>query len=195
MIDRSDYWQCAYVIPKGHAESVRSLGLDAFRADIVRIAGPMNPRVEALSDWNDVKLLTVALDRLERWDRPGLLVIGDAAHAMSPIGGVGINVAIQDAVAAANALAAPMTRGENVDPLLRRVHARRKTPVRVTQAFQAAAQRRIIAPLLGSPAAAAVRPPLPMRLLDRYRWLRAIPAALIGIGIQAEHIASPAVDP
>ena len=118
LIDRGDYWQCAYVFPKGQAEEIRARGLDAFRADVARVAARIEPRVEAIESWDDVKLLTVALDRLERWHRPGLLVIGDAAHAMSPIGGVGINVAVQDAVAAANILAGPMARGADVDPLL-----------------------------------------------------------------------------
>lgn len=191
MIDRGDYWQCAYVFAKGEAERIRARGLDAFRAEVARVARPLAPDVSALRSWDEVKLLSVALDRLERWHRPGLLFIGDSAHAMSPIGGVGINVAIQDAVAAANRLAGAMARGEDPDPLLAKVQARRRLPVRATQAFQAAVQKRIIAPLIASGADPPVRPPLPLRLLDRFRLLRAIPALLLGFGLRAEHVRTP----
>jgi 2-polyprenyl-6-methoxyphenol hydroxylase-like FAD-dependent oxidoreductase len=190
MIDRGDYWQCAYVFAKGQADEVRAQGLEAFRADVAAVGAPMAPRVEAVAGWDEVKLLTVALDRLERWHRPGLLVIGDAAHAMSPIGGVGINVAIQDAVAAANILAAPLGRGADPDPLLAKVQARRMRAVRAVQGFQNVAQRRVIGRLLAT--RGQVRPPLPLRLLDRFPLLRRLPAAFLGFGVRAEHVRSPA---
>jgi 2-polyprenyl-6-methoxyphenol hydroxylase-like FAD-dependent oxidoreductase len=190
LIDRGDYWQCAWVFAKGQAERVRGGGLEAFRAEVARAAPILAPRVDALASWDDVKLLTVTLDRLERWHRPGLLVIGDAAHAMSPIGGVGINVAVQDAVAAANILAGPMARGEDPDPLLGRVQVRRLPAVKVIQGFQAAAQRGIIAPLLRSGAGGPVKAPLVLRLLDRVKPLRRIPALLIGFGYRPERAKS-----
>lgn len=189
LIDRGDYWQCAYVFPKGQEAEVRARGLDAFRADVAKVAPMLAERVTEIRSWDDVKLLSVALDRLDRWHRPGLLVIGDAAHAMSPIGGVGINVAIQDAVAAANILAAPLARGEPVDGLLGKVQARRLIAVRATQAFQNAAQKRIITPLLAG--SAPTQPPWVLRLFDRYAPLRRLPAAFLGFGIRAEHISSP----
>jgi 2-polyprenyl-6-methoxyphenol hydroxylase-like FAD-dependent oxidoreductase len=142
LIDRGDYWQCAWVFAKGEADRVRGEGLDAFRAGIAAVAPMLAGAVEAIGSWDDVKLLTVALDRLEQWHRPGLLVIGDAAHAMSPIGGVGINVAVQDAVAAANIVAGPMASGADPDPILSKVQKRRLPAVRLVQAFQAAAQHR-----------------------------------------------------
>jgi 2-polyprenyl-6-methoxyphenol hydroxylase-like FAD-dependent oxidoreductase len=190
MIDRGDYWQCAYVFGKGQAEEVRARGLEAFRADVAAVGAPMAPQVEAIAGWDDVKLLTVALDRLERWHRPGLLVIGDAAHAMSPIGGVGINVAIQDAVAAANILAGPLARGADPDRLLARVQARRMPAVRAVQAFQDAAQKRIVGRLLATQG--PVRAPLPLRLLGRFPLLRRLPAAFLGFGVRPEHVRSPA---
>lgn len=193
LIDRGDYWQCAYVFPKGQADRMRAGGIGAFRDDVVAVAPRLAGEIAAVASWEDVKLLTVALDRLECWHRPGLLVIGDAAHAMSPIGGVGINVAIQDAVAAANILAAPMANGEPVDALLAKVRTRRLPSVRAIQAFQDAAQRRVIAPLLegkGPP-----KPPLVLRLLDRFAPLRRLPAAFLGFGIRPEHVRSPVVAP
>ncbi|HST36068.1 MAG TPA: FAD-dependent oxidoreductase [Allosphingosinicella sp.] len=190
LIDRGDYWQCAYVFAKGEAEAVRAKGLDAFRTDVARVAPMVAARIDAIRSWDDVKLLTVALDRLETWDLPGLLVIGDAAHAMSPIGGVGINVAVQDAVAAANLLAGPMAEGRDVTSLLRKVEQRRRFAVRAIQKFQNIAQRRIIGRMLANPAA-RVKAPLPLRLLGRYPLLRRIPAAFLGFGIRPEHIRSP----
>ena len=152
----------------GSAETIRARGIDAFRADVVAVAPVLESAIQAVASWDDVKLLTVALDRLTRWHRPGLLAIGDAAHAMSPVGGVGINLAIQDAVAAANILAAPLTRGEAVDGLLARVQARRMLPTRLIQGMQRAVQRRIIGRLLaGGPPIAA--PPRILRLLERFR--------------------------
>ncbi|MDP8995036.1 MAG: FAD-dependent oxidoreductase, partial [Pseudomonadota bacterium] len=133
LIDRGDYWQCAYVFAKGAAEAVRARGLYAFRQEVAGLAPMLAPEIGALASWDEVKLLTVALDRLESWHRPGLLVIGDAAHAMSPIGGIGINLAVQDAVAAANIIAGPMAAGEDPDPLLAKVEKRRLPAVRLTQ--------------------------------------------------------------
>lgn len=188
-IDRGDYLQCAYVFPKGQAEALRSEGIAAFRA---RVAGDDSDlAVEAIRDWDDVKLLTVTVDRLDRWDRPGLLVIGDAAHAMSPIGGVGINLAIQDAVAAANALAGPMADGADPDLLLPKVAERRMFPTRVTQRFQQLAQDLIIAPLL-SGRTERTTPPLIARALDRFPLLRRLPGRLLGLGVRPEHVRSPA---
>jgi len=190
LIDRGDYWQCAYVFPKGQAEEIRARGLDSFRADVARVAARIEPRVEAIESWDDVRFLAVALDRLERWHRPGLLVIGDAAHAMTPIGGVGINVAVQDAVAAANILAGPLSEGRDLDPLLPKVRKRRMLAVRTIQAFQKLAQDRIISRLLAS-SAPVTRPVLPLRLLARFPLLRRLPAAFLGFGIRPEHARSP----
>ena len=190
MIDRGDYYQCAFVFPKGGAEEIRAAGIDAFR-DRVRKVGPETATVDrSVASWDDVKLLTVTVDRLEKWDRPGLLVIGDAAHAMSPIGGVGINLAVQDAVAAANLLAAPMAAGEDPDPLLHRVHDRRTRAVKLTQGMQKLAQDAIIAPLLAG-TTPLDGPPLVARLLDRIPLLRRIPAQVIGMGFRPEHVRSP----
>jgi 2-polyprenyl-6-methoxyphenol hydroxylase-like FAD-dependent oxidoreductase len=194
MIDRGDYWQCAYVFPKGMADGVRGRGIEAFRNEVAGLAPRLSERIGAVESWDDVKLLSVSLDRLEQWHRPGLLVIGDAAHAMTPIGGVGINVAVQDAVAAANALAGPMAAGEDVDPLLHRVQKRRLPAVRITQGFQKAAQDRIISRLLMGQGG-DFEPPRALRWLDRYPVLRRIPAALIGFGYRPEHVKSPAAAP
>ncbi|WP_326524275.1 FAD-dependent oxidoreductase [Sphingomonas sp.] len=187
-IDRGDYLQCARVIAKGGADAIRTRGIAAFRADVVRVVPMLGPSIGAVAGWDEVKLLSVSLDRLERWHRPGLLAIGDAAHAMSPVGGVGINLAIQDAVAAANILAAPMMAGADPDPLLARVQARRMMPVRVIQAMQAAVHRNILSPTLAGRTVAA---PLPVRLLDRSAALRAIPARVLGLGLRRERILSP----
>ena len=190
LLDRGDYWQCAYVFPKGSAETVRARGLNAFRQEVAQVAPVLSDRIDAVTSWDDIKLLTVALDRLECWDKPGLLVIGDAAHAMSPIGGIGINVAIQDAVAAANILAGPMARGEAIDPLLAKVRKRRLLQVSIIQRFQKLAQDRIVTPLLGR--STQFEPPLLLRMVSRYPLLRRIPAAFLGFGPRPEHIRSPA---
>lgn len=191
LIDRGDYWQCAFVFAKGAADRIRAAGLAAFR-DRVRAVGPETAGVDAaLPDWDAVKLLSVSVDRLERWHRPGLLVIGDAAHAMSPIGGIGINLAVQDAVAAANALAGPMAAGADPDPLLERVERRRKGPTRVTQEAQRLVQDRVIAPLLAGDTP-MTHPPLAAQLLDHLPMLRRLPARLIGLGVRPEHMRSPA---
>lgn len=191
LIDRGEYWQCAYVIAKGSADAVRAAGLDAFRSELARVAPQVSGSVDAVKTWDDVTLLTVALDRLDVWHRPGLLVIGDAAHAMSPIGGVGINVAIQDAVAAANILAAPMASGKSLDSLLPLVEKRRRLAVRLIQGGQKFAQNRIIGRLLQNTTQADFKPPLFLRLLDRFPLLRRLPAAAIGFGPRPEHIRSP----
>ncbi|MCW6534447.1 FAD-dependent oxidoreductase [Sphingomonas lycopersici] len=187
-IDRGDYFQCARVIRKGSAAEVRERGIATFRTDMAAAAPVIAPGIAAVRDWDDVKLLSVSLDRLTRWHRPGLLAIGDAAHAMSPVGGVGINLAIQDAVAAANILAAPMLRGEDPDALLAKVQARRMFPVKVIQAIQRAAHRNVLERALSGEIAHA---PLLLRLFDRVALLRRIPARVLGLGVRREHIRSP----
>jgi 2-polyprenyl-6-methoxyphenol hydroxylase-like FAD-dependent oxidoreductase len=189
-LDRGDYWQCAYVVPKGGAEALKARGLDAFRNDLKAAVPELADVVDTLESWDQVKLLSVALDRLERWWRPGLLAIGDAAHAMSPVGGVGINLAIQDAVAAANILAAPMARGAPVDDLLAKVQQRRLLPVRIVQAAQKAVHDNILAPLVERKAVLD-EVPFALRMLDRFPVLRRIPARLVGLGVRREHIRSP----
>jgi len=189
-IDRGDYWQCAYVVPKGAAEEIRAKGIAAFRFDVRRAAPDLRDAVDTLEDWDQVKLLSVSLDRLETWWRPGLLAIGDAAHAMSPVGGVGINLAVQDAVAAANILAARLAKGENIDPLLKKVQVRRLFPTRVIQAAQKAVHDRVLTPLVLRRAVLQTVP-LPLRLFERFPVLRRIPARLVGLGVRREHIRSP----
>ncbi len=188
-IDRGEYFQSAFVFPKGRAEEVKKEGIDLFREQ-VRAAATGAMDVDALKSWDDVKLLTVAVDRLDKWWRPGLLIIGDAAHAMSPIGGVGINLAIQDAVAAANILAAPMALGADPDPLLQQVQDRRLPPARWTQRLQLVLQNRVIAPLLEGHAKLD-RPPLPALLLHLVPALRRLPARIFGLGFRPEHVRSP----
>ena len=185
-LNRGDYWQCAYVIPKGSADEIRRAGLDAFRAGITRMMPFAAERTAEIRDWEQVKLLTVKVDRLKRWYRDGLLCIGDAAHAMSPVGGVGINLAIQDAVAAANILSGPLLKNELRIEHLAAVQRRREWPVRVTQRFQLAVQNRVIARVLR--ADQQLEPPLFFRLLTRYAWLRRIPGRLIGMGVRPEHV-------
>jgi 2-polyprenyl-6-methoxyphenol hydroxylase-like FAD-dependent oxidoreductase len=189
-LNRGDYWQCAFVIRKGGYDAVRAGGLDAFRADIVRLAPYLADRVQELTAWDDIKLLTVAVDRLTRWWRPGLLCIGDAAHAMSPIGGVGVNLAVQDAVAAANILAAPLREGRLTTSDLAAVQRRRTLPMKVVQAVQLAVQSRIVDPLLDSDK--PVTAPWAVRLFNRFPFLRRIPARIVGIGVRPEHVRIPA---
>jgi 2-polyprenyl-6-methoxyphenol hydroxylase-like FAD-dependent oxidoreductase len=191
LIDRGDYWQCAYVIPKGSFEEVRRAGLDAFRAGLAQSVPKFADRVGELRDWDQIKLLTVAVDRLATWHRPGLLCIGDAAHAMSPIGGVGINLAVQDAVAAANILWEPLSRGAVSEDDLARVQRRREFPTRVTQAIQVFLQNRVISRALA--AKGSLRVPLAIRLLARFAPLRRIPARLLGLGVRPEHVRTPEV--
>jgi 2-polyprenyl-6-methoxyphenol hydroxylase-like FAD-dependent oxidoreductase len=190
LIDRSDYWQCAFLIPKGAAADYQARGIEAIREEVAA-AAPPDLDLSELDEITDLHLLTVKLDRLTCWHRPGLLAIGDAAHAMSPIGGIGINLAIQDAVAAANTLAGPLARGEDVDPLLPKVEERRLFPTRVIQAAQKVAQDNIIGRLLqaGEPIR---RAPLIIRLLDRFPVLRRIPGRFIGLGVRRERVRSPA---
>ena len=193
-IDRGDYWQCALVVPKGGAEVLRKRDIAAVRAEIETMAPELGPLDEALGDFDQMKLLNVGLDRLTRWHRPGLLAIGDAAHTMSPIGGIGINLAVQDAVASANALAAPLARGERVDDRLDRIQRRRMLPTRIIQGGQKLAQDRLISGLL-SRTDALPRPPAMLRMLDRYPMLRRIPGRIIGLGIRREHVRSPNASP
>jgi len=190
-LDRGDYWQLAYVIPKGASELVHAAGLPAFREIVARALPFLAERVGELKTWDDVKLLTVRIDRLRQWYRPGLLCIGDAAHAMSPIGGVGINLAIQDAVATANLLWKPLKDGAVQGDDLARVQKRREFPMRVTQRFQVLAQNRIVQPVISS-TAPSLSPPWALKLLDRFPWLQQIPARFIGIGVRPEHVQSPA---
>lgn len=189
-IDRGNYWQCALVVPKGQAEAIRARGIGAVRSLIAAAEPRLADAAAELVSFDQLHLLSVALDRLTCWHRPGLLAIGDAAHAMSPIGGIGINLAIQDAVAAANILAAPLARGEPVDQLLAAVQRRRLLPTRIIQAGQKLAQDRVIGRLLepGPPLAEA---PLVVRLLDRFPLLRRIPGRLIGLGVRRERVRSP----
>lgn len=190
LIDRGDYWQVAYVFAKGEADAVRARGVEAFRAEIARLAPELEPGLDALQDWSEVKLLSVSLDRLTRWHCPGLLAIGDAAHAMSPIGGVGINLAVQDAVAAANILCPILLSGRNPDLWLGCVQRRRMLPTRIIQRIQKAAHDRIVGTLL-HPYARLEKPPMLLRLLNRFPMLQAIPARILGLGVRREHIRSP----
>ncbi|QTH22773.1 FAD-dependent oxidoreductase [Rhizorhabdus wittichii] len=192
MIDRGDYWQCAFVFAKGGADRIRAEGLDAFRTRVALAEPEIAGSLDAIASWDDVKLLSVSLDRLTRWHRPGLLAIGDAAHAMSPVGGVGINLAIQDAVAAANILAGPMARGAPVDGLLGKVQARRMLPVRVIQGLQRAVHAGVLGPTLD--ATAQMEAPFALRLIGRCPLLQRIPARIVGLGVRREHVRSPAVN-
>lgn len=191
-IDRGDYWQCAFAISKGTAELWRAKGVATMRAEVEKAAPELAPLDAVLTDIDQLKLLTVALDRLDCWHRPGMLAIGDAAHAMSPIGGIGINLAIQDAVAAANILAGPLLSATNVDHLLEKVERRRLLPTRIIQAGQKLAQDNVISALLDSGRRSS-KPPLALRLLDRFPLLRRIPGRIIGLGIRREHVRSPLV--
>jgi len=151
LIDRNEYWQIAYVIPKGGADEIRERGLASFREDIARLSPFLTDRVDELRDWDDVKLLTVAVNRLQRWYRPGLLCVGDAAHAMSPVGGVGINLAIQDAVASANMLSAKLRDGVVTEGDLSAVQQRRTFPTWATQRLQLTIQNKVIKRVLAGP--------------------------------------------
>jgi 2-polyprenyl-6-methoxyphenol hydroxylase-like FAD-dependent oxidoreductase len=186
MIDRDDYWQCAFVIAKGGIDDIHASGLSAFRNRIRALVPFLDERVEQLRDWTDIKLLTVVVDRLRTWHKPGLLCIGDAAHAMSPVGGVGINLAIQDAVATANILAGPLASGRLSDADLVRVQRRRELPTRVIQRGQIAVQNLFLKRALEG--RGEVKVPLAMRLLQRFPVLRRIPARLVGVGIRPEHL-------
>jgi 2-polyprenyl-6-methoxyphenol hydroxylase-like FAD-dependent oxidoreductase len=186
MINRGEYWQCGYVIAKGRFEEIRRQGFETFRAETVRLAPFASDSVRELRTWDDVKLLTVRVDRLREWFRPGLLCIGDAAHAMSPVGGVGINLAIQDAVAAGNLLFKPLRQRQVTIDHLRQIQKRRELPTRITQWLQVTVQRRIIARVLGE--TEPLKPPLAARLLSVVPFLRRIPARVVGLGIRPEHV-------
>ena len=191
-IDRGDYWQCAFVIAKGGADALRARPIEEFRAQVVA-AGPLLAAhiAEGVRSWDDVKLLTVAVDRLRQWSKPGLLCIGDAAHAMSPIGGVGINLAIQDAVAAANLLAVKLRAGTLDESDLDQVRARRLWPTKATQAAQVGIQNNVLVPVLGG-ANDALEVPLPMRIVTAVPMLQRLLARLLGMGVRPEHVHSPA---
>lgn len=187
-IPRGNYWQCARIIEKGAFAKIEARGIAAFRDEIAHIAPGLAEGVDALNGFDDVKLLSVALDRLTRWSCPGLLAIGDAAHAMSPVGGVGINLAVQDAVAAANVLAKPLADFADPDPLLKQVQARRWKATTRMQAIQRTAHHRVIAPMLRGHLRST---PLAVRLLDQIPLLRRIPGQVIGLGFGRQHVQSP----
>ena len=191
-LNRETYWQCAFVIPKGGFDNLQAAGLDAFRARIEAIAPFLGNALRALASWDDIKLLSVQISRMPTWYRDGLLCIGDAAHAMSPVGGVGINLAIQDAVAASNLLAVPLREKRLRIDDLAAVQRRRDWPARVTQRAQIAVQDELLAPLLARAGAAAADTPaelpLPLRLLQRLPLLRRLPARLVGIGVRPERV-------
>jgi 2-polyprenyl-6-methoxyphenol hydroxylase-like FAD-dependent oxidoreductase len=191
MLDRAEYWQCAYVIRKGAFEAIQGAGLEAFRAEIATLVPWLGDRLTELHDWNDIKLLTVSVDRLREWYRPGLLCIGDAAHAMSPIGGVGINLAVQDAVAAANLLYPAFARGEPTTADLAAVQRRRTFPVKVIQGIQVAVQNGFLGHIFNTKA--KMKPPLAVRLIAAIPLLRRIPGYLVGVGVRPEHIRTPEV--
>jgi len=189
MLNRGDYWQCAYVIPKGGIDEVQRAGLAAFRENVVTMSPFLRDRIDEIRSWEDIQLLTVTIDRLRTWHRPGLICIGDAAHAMSPIGGVGVNLAVQDAVAAANILAEPLKHGIVTSAHLDAVQRRRTLPMRTIQWLQVQIQNRILSPVLMSKERPT--PPLALKLLQRLPLLRRLPARLVGIGIRSEHVRTP----
>jgi 2-polyprenyl-6-methoxyphenol hydroxylase-like FAD-dependent oxidoreductase len=186
MLDRNDYWQCGFIIRKGDFDTIKSQGLQSFHDSIRLLAPFLNYRPTEITSWDQVKLLTVTVDRLPTWHRPGLLCIGDAAHAMSPIGGVGINLAIQDAVASANILIPKLKAGPINESILAEIQSRREWPVKMTQRFQVIIQNRVIRRVLND----TTRPklPWPLKLIRRFPTLRRIPARIIGIGFRPEHI-------
>jgi 2-polyprenyl-6-methoxyphenol hydroxylase-like FAD-dependent oxidoreductase len=187
--DRSDYWQCAYIIAKGQYDAVKARGLPALLDDVARMAPILKSGLADVKSWDDVKLLTVAINRLKRWTRPGLLCIGDAAHAMSPIGGVGVNLAVQDAVATANLLASKLQNGCPPEDELDAVRRRREFPVRMTQRMQVVAQNNIVSAAL-KPGNQPLKVPLVMRLVTAVPWLQGITARLVGLGVRPEHVQS-----
>jgi 2-polyprenyl-6-methoxyphenol hydroxylase-like FAD-dependent oxidoreductase len=188
--DRGDYWQCAYVIAKGQYDAVKARGLPALLDDVARMAPILKSGLADVKGWDDVKLLTVGINRLTRWTRPGLLCIGDAAHAMSPIGGVGVNLAVQDAVATANLLAAKLVSGCPPEDELDAVRRRREFPVRMTQRMQVVAQNNIVSAAL-KPGGAPLKAPFAVRLITAVPWLQGITARFIGLGVRPEHVHSP----
>lgn len=186
LINRGEHWQCGFVIAKGSIERVHAAGLPAFRDDVARWVPFSADRVSEIRDWDDVKLLTVGLNRLPRWHKPGLLCIGDSAHTMSPVGGVGVNLAVQDAVAAANILAAPLRERRVTEADLDRVQKRREFATKIIQRFQLFVQNRVIRSVLGS--TEKLSPPLPVRLLGSCPRLQRIPARMLGLGVRPEHV-------
>jgi len=191
MLNREEYWQCGFVIHKGGFLKLQQRGLESFRDDITKIVPFLRDRVGELREWSNIRLLTVAVDRLRKWYRPGLLCIGDAAHAMSPIGGVGINLAIQDAVAAANILVSSISTSSVSVKELQEVQRRRELPTRITQRVQVFLQDRVLGQVLGSTQPLSL--PWPLKLLRRCPFLRRIPARLIGVGFRPEHVKTPEV--
>ena len=189
MLDRGDYWQCAFVIPKGGIEKVHAAGIEAFRRRVVDLSPFLGDRIMEIKSFDDVKLLSVTVDRLRQWWRPGLICIGDAAHAMSPIGGVGVNIAVQDAVATANRLAAPLKVGKVTDADLQAIQDRRAFPARMTQRIQLTMQDRIIGPALQG--VQKPQPPLLFKLVKAVPFLQRIPARLLGLGVRPEHVQTP----
>ncbi len=187
-INRGDYWQCGYIIPKGGADVLQEQGLAAFREAIAAVAPSLGDKLNVLQDWEQIKLLTVKVDFLMHWFRPGLLCIGDAAHAMSPVGGVGINLAIQDAVATANLLAIPLRTRKLTTADLAKVQHRREWPVRMIQKLQIFLHKRVLSNVLSQTDTMEMQVPLPVRWLNRYRFLRRIPARLIAMGFRPEHV-------
>jgi 2-polyprenyl-6-methoxyphenol hydroxylase-like FAD-dependent oxidoreductase len=190
MLDRGTYWQCAYVIPKGGIDRIKAQGLPAFQDAVVEMTPFFKDRIHEITSWDDVKLLTVSIDRLRQWYKPGLICLGDAAHAMSPVGGVGINLAVQDAVAAANLLALPLREGRVTLEMLNAIQRRRSLPMRIIQRIQVVVQNRLLAPAL-----AGTRPtvPFPVKLMQMFPVLQRIPARVIGLGFRQEHIRTPEV--
>jgi 2-polyprenyl-6-methoxyphenol hydroxylase-like FAD-dependent oxidoreductase len=190
MIDRGDYWQVAFIIRKGSFDEIKAAGLDAFHRDLAEIVPEIADRLSELDDWSKISLLEVRVDRLERWHRPGVLCIGDAAHAMSPIGGVGINLAIQDAVATANLLYQPLRDGAVTDADLARVQARRMFPTKITQGMQVFIQDRAVDPVLSGDVE-VTRAPLVFRLFNEFPGLRGLPGRAMGMGVRPEHVRTP----
>ena len=188
-LDRGTYWQCAYIIPKGQHEAVKARGLESFRSDVVSLAPILKSGIADVKSWDDVKLLTVAVNRLKRWTRPGLLCIGDAAHAMSPVGGVGVNIAIQDAVATANHLAGKLKRGGVSENDLAEVQRRREFPMRMTQAMQVTVQNNIVSAAL-KPGEGPFKPPLFARIVNAVPFLQGLTARFIAVGVRPEHVRS-----
>jgi len=187
MINRGDYWQCGFLLPKGTGEEIKARGLDAFHQDIIDCAPFMADRTATLNSWDQVKLLTVRVDRLRHWHRRGLLCIGDAAHAMSPVGGIGINLAIQDAIATANLLGRPLLAGSAGESDLAGVQRRREWPTRATQRIQVIIQNKIVRPVLA--ATGSLQPPWPLRMMKKLPFLRRLPGRFIGLGFRPEHVA------